>query len=197
MPTAGGAAELITALVNTRAILADNPYAREDLDSPFSLDRWWNRHAGASWPVPAGASDLDAALAVREGLRALLARNNDAETPGDVEAIARLDAVAADLPLRVSALGAPRPRLVPVTAGSPAEALADLLGRVAALGHDTGEWARLKVCRDPQCREAFVDTTRSRTRTWCSMELCGTRAKQRAFAERRHLGHRVTVRDVV
>lgn len=175
-------ADVVTALVNSRAIRADDPSAREDLSSPAALDAWWRRHVGTSWPGHAAQADLDAVLAVREGLRALLAPNNDAVAAGDDAAIAAFDAVAAGLPVRFAPAG--QPALVPLSTGTPAAALAELLGRIAVLVADEPAWRRLKVCRDPACREAFRDTTRSRTRTWCSMELCGSRAKQRTFAAR-------------
>lgn len=184
LSVAGSTGDLVVALVNTRAILADDPYAREDLGSPSALCTWWAQNAGTEWTTPPREGDVRSAIVIREGLRALLARNNDSAVPGDLEAIARLEAVAADLPMRVSVLLPSRPRLVPSALDSPAAAFADLLGRIAVLAQDERLWSRLKVCRDPHCREAFRDVTRSRTRTWCSMEVCGSRAKQRTFAER-------------
>ncbi|WP_221891064.1 CGNR zinc finger domain-containing protein [Microbispora sp. KK1-11] len=41
-----------------------------------------------------------------------------------------------------------------------------------------GTWARLKVCVNDDCQWAFYDNSRSRTGRWCSMRLCGNRAKQ-------------------
>jgi predicted RNA-binding Zn ribbon-like protein len=51
--------------------------------------------------------------------------------------------------------------------------------------HD-GSWSRLKACRDDACAWAFHDTSRSRTRTWCSMQVCGNREKARSFRARQH-----------
>jgi AcrR family transcriptional regulator len=47
-----------------------------------------------------------------------------------------------------------------------------------------GEWARIKVCGSPDCRWAFVDGTRNRSRRWCDMAGCGNRAKNRAWRHR-------------
>jgi predicted RNA-binding Zn ribbon-like protein len=47
-----------------------------------------------------------------------------------------------------------------------------------------GEWPRLKVCGSPDCRWAFVDGTRNRSRRWCDMAGCGNRAKNRAWRHR-------------
>ncbi|HYH51840.1 MAG TPA: CGNR zinc finger domain-containing protein, partial [Acidimicrobiia bacterium] len=41
-----------------------------------------------------------------------------------------------------------------------------------------------KVCRQPDCRWAYYDESRNRSRTWCSMESCGNRAKARSFRQR-------------
>ena len=48
-----------------------------------------------------------------------------------------------------------------------------------------GAWPRLKACTDEGCQWAFFDTTRNRSRTWCSMEECGNREKTRRYRARR------------
>jgi predicted RNA-binding Zn ribbon-like protein len=57
--------------------------------------------------------------------------------------------------------------------------------RVLALLAAEGVWERLKVCGADDCRWAFYDTSRNRSRTWCSMADCGNRAKVRAYRARR------------
>lgn len=47
----------------------------------------------------------------------------------------------------------------------------------------TGPLDRLEVCG--RCRWLFVDTSRNRSRRWCSMEECGTSVKKRRYVERR------------
>jgi hypothetical protein len=39
---------------------------------------------------------------------------------------------------------------------------------------------RVKICPADDCRWAFYDASRNRSRQWCSMEVCGNRAKARA-----------------
>jgi predicted RNA-binding Zn ribbon-like protein len=52
-----------------------------------------------------------------------------------------------------------------------------------------GTWGRLKAC--PDCRWAFYDHTRSKTKVWCGMlagdggRACGTIAKVRRYRQRR------------
>jgi hypothetical protein len=46
-------------------------------------------------------------------------------------------------------------------------------------------WPRLKACTDDGCQWAFYDTTRNRSRTWCSMDVCGNREKTRRYRRRK------------
>lgn len=47
-----------------------------------------------------------------------------------------------------------------------------------------GSWSRVKACVADDCRWAFVDTARNRSRRWCDMAVCGNRAKARRFRSR-------------
>lgn len=47
-----------------------------------------------------------------------------------------------------------------------------------------GGWERFKICPADDCRWAFYDQSRNRSRTWCSMRVCGNREKARAWRER-------------
>lgn len=42
----------------------------------------------------------------------------------------------------------------------------------------------VKVCSGERCAAAFVDTSRGRSRRWCSMGTCGNRAKRSAMRAR-------------
>ena len=46
-----------------------------------------------------------------------------------------------------------------------------------------GSWARLKACRN--CHWSFYDYSPNRSAAWCSMQLCGNRAKTRAYRRRK------------
>lgn len=43
---------------------------------------------------------------------------------------------------------------------------------------------RIRVCADSHCGWLFLDSSRNRSRRWCSMESCGNRAKARRFYQR-------------
>ena len=72
------------------------------------------------------------------------------------------------------------------TAGADA-VVAELL----AITHESmaaGTWPRLKACRAHDCEWAFYDRSRNRSGTWCSMAVCGNRAKARNYRRRHGAG---------
>jgi predicted RNA-binding Zn ribbon-like protein len=46
------------------------------------------------------------------------------------------------------------------------------------------DFRHVKACEGHRCTLLFVDRTRRRARRWCSMSVCGNRAKQAAHRER-------------
>lgn len=44
---------------------------------------------------------------------------------------------------------------------------------------------RVRKCRNPACILFFYDTSKSGTRSWCSLDICGNRMRVAAFRERR------------
>jgi predicted RNA-binding Zn ribbon-like protein len=61
------------------------------------------------------------------------------------------------------------------------------LSRILAVAYTAmadESWERLKACRLDDCQWAFYDQSKNRSRTWCSMKVCGNRAKARAYRER-------------
>ena len=47
-----------------------------------------------------------------------------------------------------------------------------------------GTWARLKSCPGRRCGWAFYDRSAASRSHWCSMQVCGARAKMRAYRDR-------------
>jgi predicted RNA-binding Zn ribbon-like protein len=47
----------------------------------------------------------------------------------------------------------------------------------------------VKACEGPTCTLMFADHTRRHARRWCSMAICGNRAKQAAYRQRAQTGH--------
>ena len=110
--------------------------------------------------VAAGHQAPDEDLAIVNGhLRDTLSRLRLTPTRGGL---------ALTAPGDHDALGAP-------IFGSVARAAADLL--------TSGAIGRVRACADPGCAWLFLDTTRSGTRRWCTMQSCGNRAKVRRFRQ--------------
>jgi predicted RNA-binding Zn ribbon-like protein len=53
----------------------------------------------------------------------------------------------------------------------------------------SGDLEQVKACEGSTCTLLFVDRTRGGARRWCSMAICGNRAKQAAHRDRRKAGH--------
>jgi predicted RNA-binding Zn ribbon-like protein len=126
-------------------------------------------------------ADVQRAHELREAIRALILANNG--EPLDPDAIETLNAAADHAHLRVRFAADGRTELVPDESGVPG-ALARILGLThTAMADDS--WPRLKACRQHTCQWAFYDQSKNRSRTWCSMKVCGNRTKARAYRERR------------
>jgi predicted RNA-binding Zn ribbon-like protein len=153
----------------------------DELSSPDAL-RGWLAERGLLEPgTRADPADLERALDVREGLRAVLLTNNG--LPLDAERIERLDRAVSRASVRVRFRPGEDPELVPDATGVDG-ALARLMAIVAA-SVEQGHWARLKACPREECEWAFYDRSKNRSGRWCQMEVCGNLAKARAFRERR------------
>lgn len=72
-------------------------------------------------------------------------------------------------------LGSAADQVIPV-AGS----FADLLA--------TGDLRRVCRCKNPECILFFYDTSKSATRTWCSLDICGNKLRVAAFRKRHSNG---------
>jgi predicted RNA-binding Zn ribbon-like protein len=152
----------------------------DDLDTPSTLARWLTERGLLPSGAPAaGPDELTMAVTLREGLRAAMLGHQGPVTPPFP---AGLDRVLAGLPLRVTLVpgGA---ALVPAANGV-AAGLAALAAAVMDSVADRS-WPRLKACQEETCHVAFIDTSKNRSRAWCSMQLCGNRTKTRAYRARR------------
>lgn len=126
-----------------------------------------------TWLAERGlGGELERARALREALRALVVANNGVGI--DPAALAVLNEAAGRLSLRLGA-----DTVLHIDA-------ADAIDRVLATAFRAmldGSFGRLKACRN--CRWSFYDYSPNRSATWCSMQLCGNRAKTRAYRDRR------------
>ena len=58
--------------------------------------------------------------------------------------------------------------------------IAETLARLVT----TEDFSNVKACEGPACTLLFADHTRGKARRWCSMAICGNRAKQAAHRDR-------------
>ncbi|MFI6325920.1 CGNR zinc finger domain-containing protein [Nonomuraea sp. NPDC050556] len=142
---------------------ADLEAEKDELSSPAELALWLRERGLAGERDRATDDDLGTALALREGIRAALG-GRPAELPA--------------LPLVAT------PELVPVEDGVRG-ALAAIAVALVRADRD-----RLKVCASATCQWAFVDSSKNRSRAWCSMKICGNRLKTRAYRTRRQVERR-------
>ena len=73
---------------------------------------------------------------------------------------------------------------------SSSSALDYVLWRVTRSATDlllSGESTRVRQCSDEYCSWLFVDASRNGRRRWCSMQLCGNRARVRSYRRRQSL----------
>ncbi|MFI8104199.1 CGNR zinc finger domain-containing protein [Streptomyces sp. NPDC086023] len=157
-PAPGGLA-LVEALVNTLSVdTGDDRLAAE-----FGLS----------------GDALDRAVALREALRAAcLAHAGHDIPPGR---LSELNALLAEAPLTVTLDHEGAAALAP--AGEPG-----LTARVAAAIAEAvaaGTWSRLKACAADDCRWAYYDRSPAGRSRWCTMSVCGSRAKMRTYRAKR------------
>jgi CGNR zinc finger/Putative stress-induced transcription regulator len=166
----------------------------------------WNGSSGPAMtstiPDSATTAHLETALELREALRGVL-RSHVAPLPGDgapgdgaprdgapgdgapgdgADPLAGLRRISAGLPTRLEVTADGRIGLAAAGSGVPA-ALARIL-LIAADSATLGTWSRLKVCSADDCQWAFYDRSPTRSGCWCTMRLCGSRAKSRAYRRR-------------
>jgi predicted RNA-binding Zn ribbon-like protein len=171
MPAPGDLA-LLERFVNT----AELEQGTDALGDASQLAAWLADAGLAPAGEAFGEADRQRLVELREALRAVLVDHHDPA------AVAALDRFGQGAPLVVAFEADGSARLAPAEAGV-AGVVASLLAIVAGAQAD-GTWARLKACASETCRWAFYDRSRNRSRNWCSMSVCGNRAKARSYRAR-------------
>ncbi|TWP43312.1 hypothetical protein FKR81_42670 [Lentzea tibetensis] len=166
-----GAAAII-ALLNSRA----HTIHPEALDTPESASAALDRLglAGSN----ASEDQLAELRALRSALMAILTAEHDSKDPAPfwAEFTARTSAITFQHDFSTST----RVDLRQVT-GDP---IGGRIARLVADLIDSGQWSRLRVCANDDCRSVFYDTTRSRTQRWHSYEICGNKRNVAAHRAR-------------
>ncbi|GAP50077.1 CGNR zinc finger domain-containing protein [Streptomyces azureus] len=158
---APGALTLVEALVNT-------------LDIESGADSLDTAEGRARFGIT-GDEEAEQARTLRESLRAALLAHAGHQPHREVTPLGELLA------------GAPLVVTVDEADGSAALTPADdrsLPARVAAAVAEAlvaGTWTRLKACEAADCHWAYYDRSPAGRGRWCSMQVCGARAKMRRY----------------
>jgi predicted RNA-binding Zn ribbon-like protein len=115
---------------------------------------------------------------MREALREMLEANHRGETaPVAARTLAGLSGES-PIAYEVTPEGEIRLNL------DPAPDVSGLIGQILGIinqAQTTDQWPRLGICAAETCRWAFYDTSKNRGGTWCRMEVCGNRTKNRRY----------------
>lgn len=169
---------LLQRFVNTKSLLR----GYDLLDSPESFGKWLVECGYSPSEVDLGGEQLNSLRVLREGLREVLTAHNLGPTPQTEQAVSELNQTLESEALHIGFAPSGRPQLVSSSAG--VEGLREDLMAAAIWAQHTGIWQRLKVCANEECRWAFYDSAKNRSGSWCDMEICGSRAKMRAYRRR-------------
>jgi predicted RNA-binding Zn ribbon-like protein len=165
----------VQAFINTHFDLGIN-WGEDVFAGPGALRAWLLGHELIDRDAPVVEEDLVRARRAREALRTLAAT-------GQPSAAATLDELAAGAAVELR-FGADGPRFHRCK-GTGVNGALGLILAFAARAMLEGTWARLKICPGDHCGWAFYDQSRNQTGRWCSMSVCGGRAKARAHYRRR------------
>lgn len=175
---APGPLALVQDLINT----ADLECGLDRLRTPDNLDVFCIDHGIGE--VAAGPADLDAARDLREALRAACrvhAGRPAPEPPVPPAVRARLD----QAPLVLMLGGGGPPRAVPASGLAGVGLLVAHVAAAILAAVADGSWHRLKACESDLCQWVYYDHSPAGRGRWCTMSICGARAKMRAYRARR------------
>jgi predicted RNA-binding Zn ribbon-like protein len=173
---------LVQEFVNTRNIM----HGYDLLEDAGEAAAWLFEHCFPDGDARLSEADRRRLVAFREGLRELLLAHNG--EPGGEASTEALNELAAAVPLRARFDPEGEPHLMS-TAGA-RDVIEEVTGRILAivvLSAAEGTWRRLKACRNKGCLWVFYDRSKNRSGSWCTMDVCGSRAKMRAYRQRRSL----------
>jgi predicted RNA-binding Zn ribbon-like protein len=148
---------------------------RDAWQTPAELAQWLRTRTNASATREITGREHASAVAFRDALRQLIAEGCGVDLDN---ASVDFDRAAAPFAVRLGRRQG-RPNLEPVDDG-PLGGVADIVAAVAQSGAE-GAWDRVKLCPGDACLVAFYDESRNRSRTWCSMAVCGNRTKTRVY----------------
>ncbi len=145
----------------------------EDFPTPRATEKWLRAAGLWNGSKPLSRDDHRRILEFRDLIRRCVVNHDKPE---------ELTAALADTTFSLD-FRADTPTLEPESRS----ACGRVLGRLCAIIYSSmidGTWLRLKCCALPSCRWTYYDSSRSRTKKWCSMQTCGSRHKAREYYKR-------------
>lgn len=163
--------------INTLAMAEHSPH--DFLQSDEDVLLWLNHVGFAAAAVGKPGELLAAARALRSTIRELVT----AKKRGETLALNALNTWLAQAQsyLQISDDGGEILRVErKYLLTTPQQVLAPIVENAAYLLAE-GEFAYVRQCEHPECTLWFYDKTKAHRRRWCSMALCGNRAKVARF----------------
>ncbi|MGH3312640.1 MAG: CGNR zinc finger domain-containing protein [Streptomyces sp.] len=179
--TAPKALVLVQELTNTLEVDS----GEDALAAPGGIADFAHRHGldGLGSRPDTAARELAALRELREALRAACLAHTGTDMPGEASAALAQRLAHAPLILEVDEAGRAGLRPAPGLSGVPALTARIAVGIATAAGD--GDWQRLKACEAHDCLWVFYDRSPAGRGRWCSMAVCGSRAKMRTYRANR------------
>jgi predicted RNA-binding Zn ribbon-like protein len=147
------------------------------LAAPEDLSRWFVVTGLADEPVAISPRALESARRLRAELRPALVASDAPAVAGIAERW--LEATPGRLCVEPGTL---TPRFAPAARSTGCLLVPAVLDALDLVRETPG---RVRECAADHCPVVYLDTSRNRSRRWCSMEVCGSRAKAAAYYRRR------------
>lgn len=182
--------QLILDFLNTRPVidgkelelLTDPAAVRRWLVAAGLLSRRQSLELEGIWPAKASAQ-LQTLREFRENFRRVVSRLEAGVRPADAF-LRYMNLLLAEHPFvdQIAHSGEQLTRIRRFEPRRPLDAMAPILeSAMGLLVH--ADYSRIRKC--DSCELHFEDTSKKGTRRWCSMQICGNRAKVAAYTQRR------------
>jgi predicted RNA-binding Zn ribbon-like protein len=174
------AAPSVLALAQDLANTVDIEMGVDRLGDPADLAAFAAAHELPNLVV--SKRDLARCLEFREALRDACQAHAGVDVPPESAEVLDRALARAPLLLAIDRSGAGRVTVAPTVQGLDALVAQVAAGIVTALTDDT--WSRLKACAADGCRWVFYDHSPAGRGRWCTMKVCGSRAKVSTYRQR-------------
>lgn len=153
---------------------------QDDLADCDNFRRWLEEHGRGESASQVSDDDLHLARRLRADLRAILTAHHDPSvTANDHES---LNEMLRSLTVRVT-FDAAGDATISADGQGVGRFLTEIVIAVVDASADGG-WQRMKLCPAVDCAVAYYDTSKNRSKRWCSMRTCGNRSKTRNYYHR-------------